>query len=78
MEFFDYSNSGNRFFPFLYIQIVLRFNNATLKVSKNVICGHLIPAGTGLREYDNLTVRGKDDNIDQVLEADIISEFSGR
>ena len=77
MEFFDYSNSGNRFFPFLYIQIVLRFNNATLKVSKNVICGHLIPAGTGLREYDNLTVRGKDD-LEQVIDTDLVAEFTKR
>ena len=77
MEFFDYNNSGNRFFSFLYIQIVLRFNNATLRVSKNVICGHLIPAGTGLREYEQIQVNGKDD-LEQVLDTDIISEITGR
>ncbi len=35
-------------------------------MKENVICGHLIPAGTGLREYDRLVVAGKDD-IDTVF-----------
>ncbi len=35
-------------------------------MKENVICGHLIPAGTGLREYTRLVVTNKDD-IDQVL-----------
>lgn len=26
------------------------------KLKENVICGHLIPAGTGLRDYDNIVV----------------------
>ena len=30
-------------------------------MKENVICGHLIPAGTGLREYESLIVTGKDD-----------------
>ena len=30
-------------------------------MKENVICGHLIPAGTGLREYDRLVVGSKDD-----------------
>ena len=30
-------------------------------MKENVICGHLIPAGTGLRDYDKLIVGGKDD-----------------
>ena len=30
-------------------------------MKENVICGHLIPAGTGLREYDKLVVASKDD-----------------
>ena len=30
-------------------------------LKENVICGHLIPGGTGLREYDNLTVGLKAD-----------------
>lgn len=68
MEFFDYSNSGNRFFSFLYIQIVLRFNNATLKVSKNVICGHLIPAGTGLSRYQDIVVGSKTEAMDVMNE----------
>ncbi|MDR0954528.1 MAG: hypothetical protein LBM20_04005, partial [Rikenellaceae bacterium] len=25
-------------------------------LKENVICGHLIPAGTGMRQYDNLIV----------------------
>ncbi len=30
-------------------------------MKENVICGHLIPAGTGLREYDHLIVGSKED-----------------
>ena len=30
-------------------------------MKENVICGHLIPAGTGLREYENLVVGSLDD-----------------
>jgi len=30
-------------------------------MKENVICGHLIPAGTGLREYDKLIVANKDE-----------------
>ncbi len=36
-------------------------------MKENVICGHLIPAGTGLREYNSLIVAGKDD-IEAVIE----------
>ena len=35
-------------------------------MKENVICGHLIPAGTGLREYERLVVTGKDD-IDSIF-----------
>ncbi len=31
------------------------------KLKENVICGHLIPAGTGMRDYDNLVVGSKDE-----------------
>jgi len=30
-----------------------------VNLKENVICGHLIPGGTGLREYDNLVVGSK-------------------
>lgn len=30
-------------------------------MKENVICGHLIPAGTGLRDYERLIVTSKDD-----------------
>jgi DNA-directed RNA polymerase subunit beta' len=30
-------------------------------MKENVICGHLIPAGTGLREYQTLVVGSKED-----------------
>ncbi|MDE6652770.1 MAG: DNA-directed RNA polymerase subunit beta', partial [Muribaculaceae bacterium] len=30
-------------------------------MKENVICGHLIPAGTGLREYERLVVSSRDD-----------------
>ncbi|MCD7963485.1 MAG: DNA-directed RNA polymerase subunit beta' [Rikenellaceae bacterium] len=31
------------------------------KLKENVICGHLIPGGTGLRDYDNLLVGSRDE-----------------
>ena len=37
-------------------------------MKENVICGHLIPAGTGLREYDNLVVGSRDES-DEALYA---------
>lgn len=30
-------------------------------MKENVICGHLIPAGTGLREFERLDVHAKED-----------------
>ena len=35
-------------------------------MKENVICGHLIPAGTGLREFDKIVVGSRDD-YDRVL-----------
>jgi len=51
-------------------------------MKENVICGHLIPAGTGLREYSKLVVANKEelaalqvtDNPDTVLDAEM-AEF---
>ncbi len=39
-------------------------------MKENVICGHLIPAGTGLREYESLVVGSRDDD------AAVIAEYS--
>ena len=30
-------------------------------MKENVICGHLIPAGTGLREFNRIVVGGMDE-----------------
>ena len=30
-------------------------------MKENVICGHLIPAGTGLREFDKIVVGNRED-----------------
>jgi DNA-directed RNA polymerase subunit beta' len=30
-------------------------------MKENVICGHLIPAGTGLREFDKIIVGSKEE-----------------
>ena len=38
-------------------------------MKENVICGHLIPAGTGLREYERLVVGSKDDIEDIFAES---------
>ena len=35
-------------------------------LKENVICGHLIPAGTGLKEYQNIEVSSKADYLDQM------------
>jgi len=45
-------------------------------LKENVICGHLIPAGTGLREFDNLVVFSKDDyeQISQTNHAVVVDE----
>ena len=40
-------------------------------MKENVICGHLIPAGTGLREYDSLLVGSSDDDDD------ILADYAG-
>ncbi len=40
-------------------------------MKENVICGHLIPAGTGLREYDRLVVGGKED-LDPKFSTDLL------
>ena len=49
-------------------------------MKENVICGHLIPAGTGLREYNRLVVANKDeyaalqltDNPEEVIVEEVI------
>ena len=35
-------------------------------MKENVICGHLIPAGTGLREFEKLIVGSKEE-YDRIL-----------
>jgi len=35
-------------------------------MKENVICGHLIPAGTGLRDFDKLIVGSKEE-YDRIL-----------
>ncbi|MDE6267554.1 MAG: DNA-directed RNA polymerase subunit beta' [Muribaculaceae bacterium] len=37
-------------------------------MKENVICGHLIPAGTGLREYERIVVGSKDDLGHTIIE----------
>ena len=45
-------------------------------MKENVICGHLIPAGTGLREYNSIIVGCKDDfdTFDKGLDAQLKEE----
>ena len=40
-------------------------------MKENVICGHLIPAGTGLREYERIVVGSREDD------AEILDEYAG-
>ena len=42
-------------------------------MKENVICGHLIPAGTGLRDYNRLVVGSKDD-IEGRFDSHMISD----
>ena len=44
-------------------------------LKENVICGHLIPAGTGLKEYKNLVV-GSRDEYDRMAESKDSDKFS--
>jgi len=44
-------------------------------LKENVICGHLIPAGTGLKEYKNLVV-GSRDEYDRMVEMKETDKFS--
>ena len=37
-------------------------------LKENVICGHLIPAGTGLKDYQDIVVGRKDENVDALNE----------
>ena len=36
-------------------------------LKENVICGHPIPAGTGLKEYNDINVFKKDEDVDQLI-----------
>ena len=45
-------------------------------MKENVICGHLIPAGTGRREYERLVVGSRDDIEGIYREADVIEAES--
>lgn len=43
-------------------------------MKENVICGHLIPAGTGLRSYERIVVGGKDDIEDAFSSFDSVPD----
>ncbi len=44
-------------------------------MKENVICGHLIPAGTGLREYDRLVVGSKEDFERSMVNRKAVTDF---
>ena len=44
-------------------------------MKENVICGHLIPAGTGLREYDRLIVGSKEDFERSMANRKAVTDF---
>ena len=52
-------------------------SDSLLGMKENVICGHLIPAGTGMREFDKIIVGDKDEyerlknSRDSLLEVEI-------
>ena len=44
-------------------EAAIRGKSDTLEgMKENVICGHLIPAGTGLREFDKIIVGSKEES----------------
>lgn len=43
-------------------------------LKENVICGHLIPAGTGTKEYRNLVVGSKEE-YDRLVEQNIDDDY---
>ncbi len=43
-------------------------------MKENVICGHLIPAGTGLRSYERIVVSGKDEYTDTFAPAEAVED----
>jgi len=46
-------------------------------LKENVICGHLIPAGTGLHEYDKLIV-GQNEEFEQILNSRALADTTQR
>ena len=44
-------------------------------MKENVICGHLIPAGTGMRDLQNIVVGDKDDFIRAGLAENLAEEI---
>jgi DNA-directed RNA polymerase subunit beta' len=47
-------------------------------LKENVIVGHLIPAGTGMREYNNIVVGSLEEYESMVGESNLVSETSGK
>ncbi len=43
-------------------------------MKENVICGHLIPAGTGLREYETLVVGSSEDDT-EIMDTYVADDF---
>ncbi|HRN15721.1 MAG TPA: DNA-directed RNA polymerase subunit beta' [Xylanibacter oryzae] len=47
-------------------------------MKENVICGHLIPAGTGLREFDKLVVGSKEEYERMIANKRNVIDFAGQ
>ena len=47
-------------------------------LKENVICGHLIPAGTGLPEFSNQQVYLRNDSVEDVVKARIAAAKKAR
>ena len=45
-------------------------------MKENVICGHLIPAGTGLREFDKIIVTSREDYERSLSSRKTLLEFA--
>ncbi len=46
-------------------------------MKENVITGHLIPAGTGLREFDKIVVGSKDEMQPEYYRTQLVSDYQG-
>ena len=57
-------------------EAAIRRKSDTLQgMKENVICGHLIPAGTGMREFEKIIVGSREDMDRKVMSRQNVFEY---